>query len=446
MKHIIQARVAALAALETAVNKGLAEKLCLIVDLRGRLRVLAKLAGSHDAGVLKTELDQTLGPGAEAYWTGEAWFDRDRTHALGKVGPADRALFDRAWQEAKPEPAAQGKICTLDRRYSKEGWFDASAAPPWPHVENKTPPIVSFYSFKGGVGRSTALASIALQSARAGKRVLMIDFDLEAPGLASVFPVPEESSVELGVVDFLIEYPVVGGAFQASDLVYIYDDNEVVGTGDIRVVPAGRVDNWYLEKLSRLDYHRLTSQPATTATEEGDSPLQVLLGALKKSTQPDIILLDSRAGLHDLGGLALSSMAHWHVLFGLDSAQSWDGLRLAIAHLGRERVEAGQPQRDCLIVQSMARPQEGRQESTERFRHQSYEAFCRDYYDDSANPNAEWPVPDELAGDEPHYPLTLVHDNRVMGYSKVAMVADYLCQGDFQKLHASLMAKLGINA
>ena len=431
-------------ALESALSKGLAEKLCLIVDLRGRLRVLAKLADSHDPDVLKKELDRTLNLGAEAYWTGEAWFDRDKKHPLGKVGPADRALFDRAWQEAKPELAAQSKIFTLDRRYSKEGWFDANAAPPWPQVENKTPPIVSFYSFKGGVGRSTALASIAIQSARAGKRVLIIDFDLEAPGLASVFPFPEESAVEVGVLDFLIEYPVVGSAFQAGDLVYIYDDKAVVGTGEIRVVPAGRVNSWYLEKLSRLDYHRLTTRSTNLDTRTKDSPLQELLSALRKSAQPDIILLDSRAGLHDLGGLALSSMAHWHVLFGLDSAQSWDGLRLAISHLGRERVEAGQPQRDCLMVQSMARPQEGRQESTERFRHQSYEAFCLDYYDDPANPDAEWPVPDELAGDEPHYPVALVHDNRVMGYSNVADVADYLCQGDFQKLHTNLMGKLGI--
>lgn len=132
-------------------------------------------------------------------------------------------------------------------------------------------------------------------------------------------------------------------------------------------MPAGRMDSWYLEQLSRLDYHRLIGRPEAANATAGGSPLHELLNALRKPAQPDVILMDSRAGLHDLGGLALSSMAHWHVLFGLDSAQSWDGLRLAIAHLGRERVEVGQPQRDFVIVQSMARPQEGRQESTERF-------------------------------------------------------------------------------
>jgi hypothetical protein len=445
MKHIIEARNGALQAALNATASGLAEKLCLVIDLQGRLRVLAKLGDQHDPAALSQRLDEELRQACEGYWSAEIWFDRDKTHPMGKASPAELALFARGWAEARPAPSGAGTVYVLDRRYSKEGWFDASASPPWPYVENKTPPIVSFYSFKGGVGRSTALASMAIQCSRAGKRVLIVDFDLEAPGLASVFPPPESSPVDVGVLDFLVEYPVVGTAFQASELVYVYDQKGVVGTGEIRVVAAGRVDSWYLEKLSRLDYHRLVSRPVPARAKPEDSPLHDLLDALRVPMQPDVILMDSRAGLHDLGGLALSSMAHWHVLFGLDSAQSWDGLRLAIAHLGRERVETGQPQRDCVMVQSMARPQEGRQESTERFRRRAYEVFCQDYYDDPANPDAEWPVPDELAADEPHYPAALVHDNRVMGYSNVETVADYLCQGDFQKLYATLMGKLGIN-
>jgi cellulose biosynthesis protein BcsQ len=43
--------------------------------------------------------------------------------------------------------------------------------------------ICTFYSYKGGVGRSMALANAAHILAQFGLRVLMIDFDLEAPGL-----------------------------------------------------------------------------------------------------------------------------------------------------------------------------------------------------------------------------------------------------------------------
>ena len=47
--------------------------------------------------------------------------------------------------------------------------------------------IVTFYSWKGGVGRTMALANVAVQLARLGSNVLLVDWDLEAPGLDHYF-------------------------------------------------------------------------------------------------------------------------------------------------------------------------------------------------------------------------------------------------------------------
>jgi cellulose biosynthesis protein BcsQ len=47
--------------------------------------------------------------------------------------------------------------------------------------------ILTFYSYKGGVGRTMALANVGLLAAMNGKRVLLMDWDLEAPGLAYYF-------------------------------------------------------------------------------------------------------------------------------------------------------------------------------------------------------------------------------------------------------------------
>ena len=443
MNHFIAARQESLKIACDAATQSVAKRLCLIFDLQGRIRILAELEDHQDANKLQQTLGGQLAAVAPGFWTGEWWFQRGEKNSLGKLSPSERSLFEAVWRQAKPCPEAAQFCFILDRRYSKDGWFDASATAPWPHEETKTPPIVSFYSFKGGVGRSTAMASMAIQFARAGKRVLALDFDLEAPGLASIFPPPNGAPPDVGILDFLIEYPVVGKTFQAGDLIYVYDQKDVVGNGEIRVAQAGRVDRWYLEKLSRLDYQRLASNPQAPGIG-GKSLLHELLDELRTTVKPDVILLDSRAGFHDLGGLALSALAHWHVLFGLDSKQSWDGLRLAVAHMGRERVETGVPQRDCVVVQSMAKPQ-GAQESMERFRHDSYEVFCGEYYDDPTNSNAEWPVPDELAGDQPHFPITLVHDNRVMGYSQMdTVVAGYLCEGNFKALYDVLTGKLGL--
>src|SRR5262245_59389195 len=67
--------------------------------------------------------------------------------------------------------------------------------------------ICTFYSYKGGVGRSMALANIADACARRGVRVLMIDFDLEAPGLENYFSVDQAAfRRHLGLLDLLLLY------------------------------------------------------------------------------------------------------------------------------------------------------------------------------------------------------------------------------------------------
>jgi Mrp family chromosome partitioning ATPase len=55
--------------------------------------------------------------------------------------------------------------------------------------ERLNPPgrIITFYSYKGGTGRSMAMANVAWLLALSGARVLAIDWDLEAPGLHRYF-------------------------------------------------------------------------------------------------------------------------------------------------------------------------------------------------------------------------------------------------------------------
>lgn len=71
--------------------------------------------------------------------------------------------------------------------------------------------IYTFYSFKGGVGRSMALANIAELLYRRGLKVLMMDFDLEAPGLERYFDVEgaaklDDVLTQRGVIDLLLSY------------------------------------------------------------------------------------------------------------------------------------------------------------------------------------------------------------------------------------------------
>ncbi|MFF6996202.1 FxSxx-COOH system tetratricopeptide repeat protein [Streptomyces sp. NPDC008313] len=69
--------------------------------------------------------------------------------------------------------------------------------------------IVTFYSYKGGVGRTMALANVAWILATEGCRVLVVDWDLESPGLHRFlrpFLNDPELASSAGVVDMVRGY------------------------------------------------------------------------------------------------------------------------------------------------------------------------------------------------------------------------------------------------
>src|SRR5688572_14491351 len=69
---------------------------------------------------------------------------------------------------------------------------------------------VTFYSYKGGVGRSLLVANCALYLAQLGLRVVALDLDLEAPGLHYKFATafPQVNAPRRGVVDLIYDYAI----------------------------------------------------------------------------------------------------------------------------------------------------------------------------------------------------------------------------------------------
>jgi cellulose biosynthesis protein BcsQ/tetratricopeptide (TPR) repeat protein len=69
--------------------------------------------------------------------------------------------------------------------------------------------IVTFYSYKGGTGRTMALANVAWILAANGKRVLVVDWDLESPALDRFFAPflnPAALASTAGVIELIREY------------------------------------------------------------------------------------------------------------------------------------------------------------------------------------------------------------------------------------------------
>lgn len=205
----------------------------------------------------------------------------------------------------------------------------------WSSIAEVSPgaPRLVFFSVKGGVGRSTALAVAAWSLARSGRRVLVLDLDLEAPGLSSAL-LPAERRPAFGIVDWLAEdlvgngEPLIGAMTAKSDL---------CRDGDILVVPAhGRDPGEYPAKLGRAWMGRIA---ADGSREPWAERLKGLIGALERQCRPDVILVDSRAGIDEVASACVSGLgAKAVLLFAFDSDQTWEGYGILFRHWNRTGV------------------------------------------------------------------------------------------------------------
>ncbi len=306
----------------------------LLRDLTGRLRLhVARPQGLELPADAKERLKLALAA-ARPYATDVVYLG-----FLGKESPefplTQQLLLERRPLEIEATPG-QGSPPTwfrFDRRFSKDSWLHETGNPqePWPLAAG-APTVISFFGFKGGVGRTTALSACALHLAERGKNVVAVDLDLEAPGLAPLLA-GEETPLDLGVVDFLLEDRLARAQPLALSRFYVSSPIPA-GAGSLRVFPAGRMDTNFIEKLGRIDVQGLV-QPGHAARHS----LKRLVERIRDELRPDAILLDVRAGLHDLGGISLAGLSHLELIFAVHSAQSWAGLPLILGHLGRLRAD-----------------------------------------------------------------------------------------------------------
>ncbi|HEB69716.1 MAG TPA: ParA family protein [Desulfobulbus sp.] len=164
--------------------------------------------------------------------------------------------------------------------------------------EDLDPPIVAtFYSLRGGVGRSTALAYTAHLLSANRRKVVCVDMDLEAPGLAALFKCEDEVTSSQGVVSLLVELDQGEEPDFASHLIPVPESD------NIYLIPAGRTTADYARKLRFI-------MPDAWYREERN-PLKLFLTGIKEKLpfKPDVILLDARTGITDINGPLLFDLA-----------------------------------------------------------------------------------------------------------------------------------------
>ncbi|KKZ14123.1 MAG: hypothetical protein TH68_05640 [Candidatus Synechococcus spongiarum 142] len=248
-------------------------------------------------------------------------------------------------------------------------------------------PRVVFYAMKGGVGRSTAVAACAFAMARAGRRVLVLDLDLESPGLSASL-LPPDRQPAFGITDWLVEDLVNNGNAVSGALSAISPLSSASG-GEIRVVPAhGREPGEYLSKLGRIWMPKFVDGGRREVWSER---LERLIQELEQQHQPDMVLIDSRAGIDEVASACITDLGASRIyLFALDSQQTWSSYRMLFQHW-RQHNGAGQI-RDCLkIVGAMIPPwgDKSEIEASNALRENAYDLFLETIYDEDPAPSGQ---------------------------------------------------------
>ncbi|MGH3776599.1 MAG: FxSxx-COOH system tetratricopeptide repeat protein [Pseudonocardiaceae bacterium] len=202
-------------------------------------------------------------------------------------------------------------------------------------AKDNRPPgrIVTFYSYKGGAGRTMALANTAWIMASNGLRVLAVDWDLESPGLHRYFhPFLRDKHLRSpsGVIELIRDYAVVTMTphADADNRDWIDTHARILrhaaslqwqfpGDGTIDFVPAGQQDRTYSKTVSTFDWDNFFDR------QGGGVFLEALGDNMRR--EYDYVLIDSRTGVSDTAGICTVQLPDVVVNCFTMSTQSIEG-------------------------------------------------------------------------------------------------------------------------
>ena len=187
--------------------------------------------------------------------------------------------------------------------------------------------ISTFYSFKGGVGRTMALVNAAVELAQRGRRVLAVDFDLEAPGL-DTFDVLRPAPDVPGIIDFVSEYLATGQAPEIECFV-----SQSANVEGLWVMPSGN-QREYAASLGRIDWQDLYE------THDGYLLFEDLKEQWRNLIRPDYVLIDSRTGHTDTCGICTRQLPDAVTLLFFPNEQNLRGLAKVVRDI-RAEAETG---------------------------------------------------------------------------------------------------------
>lgn len=185
----------------------------------------------------------------------------------------------------------------------------------------------TFYSYKGGVGRSMALVNVGVELARRNRRVLFVDFDLEAPGL-DTFDLFKSKEPRLGIVDYVHSYLESGRADELDR--YVHQCPIGAEGNEIWLMPVGGSTSKYASRSQHIDWEDLY------ANQNGYLLMENLKQQWEDTVGPDYVLIDSRPGHTDIGGICTRQLPDAVVIFYFPNEQNLRGAGRVVREIRSE--------------------------------------------------------------------------------------------------------------
>jgi len=197
--------------------------------------------------------------------------------------------------------------------------------------------IATFYSFKGGVGRSFSLVETALQLAARGRSVAVWDLDLEAPGLQKIPDLRAlDADLRIGTLDLLRELIDSKFTFPEASLAkallpFELPPDLAAAGGRLSFLLPGKLDNRYPGYFAGIDWASLFDPQHNG----GAAFFYKIAHSLTHELGFEILLIDSRTGYTDLGATCTIQIPDLVVLVTNLNEQNLAGIEQVYAAVTR---------------------------------------------------------------------------------------------------------------
>lgn len=166
-----------------------------------------------------------------------------------------------------------------------------------------------------------ALANMAKRLTEFNKKVCILDFDLEAPGLVHKFATNlKNNKISNGIVDYIHEY-YVNGRLPDTIKEYSTNFNVYANKPNVDIIPAGNINATdYWKKLTAINWYDLLYD-----NKDGLAFFLDLKEKIRLEFNPDFLLIDSRTGITEISGITLAILADEVVVMAANNKENLEG-------------------------------------------------------------------------------------------------------------------------